>query len=265
MIVDSHLHLPVRKKTGTFEDSKAALLTDLERNGVDYAILIPDNVPGSVIGDLDIVLELTRNVKRLFVMGTVNVFREEGATLQKLDSLFDAKRIVAIKIFPGHDPIYPTDRRLEPVYALCIKYDLPIVIHTGWNSNNPKVAKYNDPKHIAKVASKFPQLKIVISHYFWPEVEYCHSVTKPFSNIYFDTSGLADDEVIRETGLQNIKEVLTLTANERPDNVLFGTDYAMCSIKKHIDLINSLDIDEGQKEKIFCRNAIELFKLRLET
>jgi predicted TIM-barrel fold metal-dependent hydrolase len=263
MIIDSHLHLPPRKKTETYEDSKATLLRDLRTSGVDYAILIPDNVPESHIGDLDTMLELTRNDKQLFVMGTIDILREERAAIQKLDSLFDAKRIVAIKIFPGHDPIYPTDSRLEPVYALCIKHDLPIVIHTGWNSNNPEVAKYNDPKHIAKIAGKFPQLKVVISHYFWPEVKYCHDITKPLENIYFDTSALADEEVTEETGIQNIIEVLTLTANERPDNVIFGTDYAMCSIKKHISLINSLDIEARLKEKIFCRNAVELFKLRL--
>jgi len=263
MIIDSHLHLPLRKKDRSFEDSKRVLLRDLKKNGVDYAILIPDNVPRSCIGDLDVALELAKDNKQLFVMGTINIFKEKETVLQKLDSLFDAKGIVSIKIFPGHDPIYPTDTRLGPVYALCVKYDSPIVIHTGWNSNNPEVAKYNDPKHIVKIASKFPHLKIVISHYFWPKIEYCHNVTKPFENIYFDTSALADIEVIRETRLEKIKEILIATANERPNNVLFGTDYAMCSIEKHIGLINSLDISRAQKERIFCRNAIELFKLRV--
>jgi predicted TIM-barrel fold metal-dependent hydrolase len=264
MIIDSHLHLPPREKHRSFEDSKKLLLRDLQRNGIGHAILIPDNVPRSSIGGLDVALGLAKDSKQLSVMGTIDIFKNEETVLQKLDSLFNAKKIVAIKIFPGHDPIYPTDARLVPVYMLCIKYDLPIVIHTGWNSNNPQVARYNDPKHIVKVASKFPQLKIVISHYFWPKVEYCHTVTKPFENIYFDTSALADDEVTRETGPERIKEVLTLTADERPNSVLFGTDYAMCSIEEHVKLINSLNITRARKERIFCRNAIELFKLRLE-
>ncbi len=58
MIIDSHLHLPPRKKTGTYEDSKARLLGELKKNGVDYGIVIPDNIPKSSIGDLDVVLEL---------------------------------------------------------------------------------------------------------------------------------------------------------------------------------------------------------------
>jgi len=136
---------------------------------------------------------------------------------------------------------------------------LPIVIHTGANSRNPKPAKYNDPKHIIKVARRFPTLKIVIAHYFWPKVEYCHELVKSYANIHFDTSGLADDEVVEETGLDKIKKVLTLTVEQHPCNVVFGTDYAMCNIKKHIELVESLKISRQAKDKIFSENAIKLF------
>lgn len=158
----------------------------------------------------------------------------------------------------------PTDKRLIPVYELCIKHDLPVVIHTGANSRNPEPAKYNDPKYIVKVAKRFSRLKIVIAHYFWPKVEYCYELTRPYESIYFDTSGLADDEVVEETGIGKIKKVLTLTARQHPHSVVFGTDYSMCSIKKHIALIKSLPIPAESKERIFFKNSIQLFKLKLK-
>lgn len=261
MIIDSHLHLPGVNKDRNFEDSKKILLRDLKVNGIDYAILIPDNVPGSTIGDLDTALALTKDERKLFLMGTIDIFKDKKSHLDKLDFLFKQEYIVGIKIFPGHEPLYPTDKRLIPVYKLCVKYDLPIVIHTGWNPGNPDVAKYNDPIHIIKIAETFPQLRIVISHYFWPKVEYCHDLTKSYDNIYFDLSGLADDEVIKETGLDRIKKVLVETVNERPDNVVFGTDYPICSFIEHIDLVNRLKISEENRQKIFYRNALKLFKL----
>jgi len=135
------------------------------------------------------------------------------------------------------------------------------VIHTGWNSNDPEVARYNDPKHIIRIAEIFAQLKIVISRYFWPKVEYCYNLTKSLGNIYFDTSGLADDEVIKKTGLEKIVKVLTETTNERPDSLLFGTDYANCDIKKHINLIRSLKISNDDREEIFYGNANKIFRL----
>jgi predicted TIM-barrel fold metal-dependent hydrolase len=261
MIIDSHLHLPPLRKGATLTDSRKQLLQELKKNNVDYAIVIPDNTPISEIGNLDQVLGLVEHDKNLFVMGTIDIRRDKEPHIQKLDLLFRTSRIVAVKIFPGHETIYPTDKRLDPVYGLCTKYDLPIVIHTGAVSRYPNPAKYNDPKHIVKVANRFPRLKIVIAHYFWPRVEYCHELTKSYANIHFDTSGLADDEVVEETGLNKIKKVLTMTVEEHPCNVVFGTDYAMCSIRKHIELIESLRISIQVKDRIFSENAIKLFHL----
>lgn len=150
-----------------------------------------------------------------------------------------------------------------PIYRLCVKHNCPVVIHTGWNSNHPEVAKYNNPKHIIKIVKKFPKLRIIISHYYWPEVEYCYRITRGFKNIYFDTSALADEEVIKETGLDKIKKVLEQSIKDNPESVLFGTDYAMCDIKEHIKLINSLKISNENRERVFWKNANKLFRLNL--
>jgi predicted TIM-barrel fold metal-dependent hydrolase len=261
MIIDSHLHLPALRDGKTLADSKEELVQELKKNNVDYAILIPDNTPVSEIGSLDEVLGLVKRDKNLFVMGTIDIQKDREPQIQKLDLLFRTRRIVAMKIFPGHETIYPTDKRLVPVYDLCVNYDLPIVIHTGANSKNPEPAKYNDPKHIVRIAERFPTLRIVIAHYFWPKVEYCHELTKPYANIYFDTSGLADDEVVEETGIDKILKVLTSTVKRRPHSVVFGTDYAMCNIKKRIELLESLKISRQAKDRIFSENAIKLFHL----
>jgi len=261
MIIDCHLHLPVIKKEN-FEDKKKRLISELDKNKVDYAIVIPDNEENSLIGDLNMVLRLTENEKRLFILGTIDIKKDTKKHLKQLEKLFKESKILGIKIFPGHDPIYPTDKRLIPVYKLCLKYNLPIMIHTGWNSNNQKVAKYNDPKYITEIAKNFPELKIIISHYFWPEIEYCYNLTKSFKNIYFDTSALADKEVIMETGKEKIKKILEKTVKDNKEKVLFGSDYSCCGIKEHIDLVNSLSISKEEKERIFSRNAIKLFKLK---
>jgi predicted TIM-barrel fold metal-dependent hydrolase len=263
MIIDSHLHFPVLKSRN-FKQAKGRLLKDLKKNRIGYAVVIPDNLHSSVIPDLDTSLELLKNEKKLFLMGTLDILRDKKPLTEKLDSLFKAKKIVAIKIFPGHDPHYPTDKRLIPAIKLCMKYDLPFVIHTGWNTNHPEVAKYNDPKHIVKIAKRYPKLKIIIAHYFWPEVEYCYEITRGYSNIYFDTSGLADEEVIRETGLRKIREVLKRTITDNPESVVFGTDYGICTFESHIDLIDSLKISEEEKQSVFYKNAIKLFKLKPE-
>jgi len=264
MIIDVHLHLPAVKNGFTFEKAKRKLLFDMKKNKINYAILIPDNLHGSSIGDLDTCLKLVKNEKKLFLLGTIDIRKEGRVWINKLNYLFKKGKIKGIKIFPGHDPIYPTDKRLIDVYKLCIKNNYPVVIHTGWNSNRPQVAKYNDPKHIIKIAKKFPELKIVIAHYFWPKVEYCYKITRGFENIYFDISALADKEVIEKTGLEKIKKILEQSTKDNPESVLFGTDYPMSSFKAHISLINSLKISKENKEKIFWKNAVKIFKLNID-
>ncbi|MEK7580024.1 MAG: amidohydrolase family protein [Patescibacteria group bacterium] len=264
MIIDCHLHLPAIGIVKNYKEAKIKLLHDLKQNNIKYAILIPDNVKNSSIGDMDDCLDLFKKEKKIFLMGTINIFRDPFSHLKKLDQLLKNRKIVAIKIFPGHDKHFPTDKRLIPIYKLCLKHDAPIVIHTGWNTGHPEVAKYNDPKYIVKIAKKFPKLKIVIAHYFWPKIEYCYKITRPYKNICFDASGLADKEVVDATGRKKIKQILEKTINDSQESVLFGTDYNMCITKNHIDLIKSLEMNNEIKRKIFSQNAIKLFKLKLK-
>jgi len=137
-----------------------------------YAILIPDNVPNARIGDVPTCLSLVEDTPELFVMGTIDIQTQGQAWIKELERLIAQRKIVGMKIFPGHDPIYPTDLWLAPVYALCQATHIPMVIHTVWNSGPPEVAKYNDTKYIVQIAERYPDMKIVIAHYFWPEVDY---------------------------------------------------------------------------------------------
>jgi len=262
MIIDSHLHISILKKGENFELVKKNLLAEMKKNKITRAIIIPDNVPNPCCANLEAAIELTKNEPRLLMIATLKVEEINRNNLAKLEKLFLKNQALGFKIFPGHDPVYPTDERWRPVFKLCQKYNRPLIIHTGINSHNRSAAKYNDPKYIIAVAKKFNHLKIIIAHYFWPELDYCFQMTNGFKNIYFDTSALADPEIVRESGgIKKIREILTKTVRRRPDSVLFGTDWPIGKLKKHIDLINSLPITQTEKQNIFFRNAILLFRL----
>lgn len=261
MLIDAHLHLPVVSEQRTYEEAKRILLADLERDQVDHAILIPDNVPGSPIGDVDTCLKLIEGEAKLSLMGTIDIQCQGREWLDTLEKLITQRKIVGMKIFPGHDPIYPTDPRLSPVYALCAAHRIPMVIHTGWNSNHPEAAQYNDPKYVVEVAQTYPVLNIVIAHFFWPELDYCYELTHGHANICYDTSALADEEVVRITGLERIRGVLMKVLAQDPERVIFGTDYAMCSRPRHIALIDGLPLQPEVRENVFWRNAARLFNL----
>lgn len=265
MLIDAHTHLPVLSDPNPYPQALQKLLADLDADGGDYAILIPDNEAGSAIGDLQTCLELVEGEPRIFLLGVIDLETQGEAWIARLEQLLRQRKIVGMKIFPGHDPIYPTDPRLYPVYQLCQELHAPMMIHTGLNPGRPETAQFNDPKYIIQVAQDYPALKIIIAHYFFPQVDYCFELTRPFENIYFDTSGLADEEVIELTGLERIRSVLKKTLQDSPQRVIFGTDYNMCSRQAHIDLIDGLGLEPQVRENVFWRSAARLFHLQVSS
>ncbi len=262
MIIDSHVHISYLKRKKQFSRARNDLLASMKKNGIDYSIVIPDNLQNSACADLETVIGLIKNEPKLYALGTLKITEINKTNLEKIEKLYKKKIIRGFKIFPGHDPVCPTDKRWYPVYGLCQKYDFPLMIHTGINTGNEKCAKYNDPKHIVKIAKLYPKLNIIIAHYFWPELDYCFAITNGVSNIYFDTSALVDPEVVNASGgIGKIKEILIKTIKRKSDSVLFGSDWPMCDAKKHINLIHSLPITKEEKEGVFFKNSLKLFKL----
>lgn len=260
LIIDCHRHLSITEENKTYKDAAKALLLDMEKNGVSKSVIIADNVEKSGTADIETLFRIFDSHEEISLIGAINPFDQLEDKLAKIEKLILEKKIIGLKLYNGHDEIYPTDKRCFSTYELCNKYDIPVTMHTGANSGDSEVAKFNDPKIIVKIAKKFPKLKIVISHFYWPKLEYCYEVTKDIPNIFFDTSALADQEVIDESGgIQKVENILKKTIHKRNDSALFGTDYGMCKTKDHIDLINSLEITDDLKVRIFSKNFLDLY------
>jgi len=266
MIINSHVHISVFEDNAkNLEDAFKLLKNDMSDNQIDYAIIIPDNIESSsAIADLEMAKKLIKDDKRFFLLGSPQIIQRGSSENDKYEELIKNKTIKGIKFFPGHDPYYPTDERCLPYYGMCETLNVPIVFHTGENSGDSECAKWNDPKYIVEIAKKYPKLKIIIAHYFWPKMDYCYNVTKDVENIYFDLSAVADEEVVEMTGgIEKIKDVLEKTISDRSDKVIFGTDWPMCKTKKHLELIRSMKLGKDIEDKIFFKNAVEIYHLPL--
>jgi len=264
MLIDSHVHISLYNDNAkSLKDAFDLFLKEMKKNGISSAIIIPDNIEGSDnIADLDKTIELIGERKNLFLLGSPQIIQRGLSEIEKYKKLLEERKNKGLKFFPGHDPYYPTDERCLPYYELCQKLDVPVLFHTGENSGDSECAKWNDPKYIAEVAKKYPKLKVIITHYYWPKIDYCYEITKDIPNIYFETAAMADEEVVEKSGgIEKIREILRKTIADRPDKVIFGTDWPMCKIEEHIKLIKSLELDSEVEKEVFSGNSVKAYKL----
>jgi len=255
MIIDAHVHLPCYDDSLiTLDEKKSRLLSDLKKAGVDGAIVIADSEMSSTIGTPIECVELFADVQNISVIGGISPLIDYEARLFQLDEFLNNKFIVGCKLYPGHEAYYMDDTRLNDVFHLCKKHNTPLLVHTGWDES-----QFNHPKYFAKIASEHQSLKLVICHMYYPDINLCYDITAEYPNIYYDISSLAHEQDCIKKTAQSLSKI----AQENIERVIFGTDYGMCSIKAHIDLVNSLDIPDESKKMIFCDNAIKLYKLKI--
>ncbi len=252
MIIDAHVHLPVTCNGISFRQKKEQLLHEMARNHIDKCIVISDSYPVSDIGSIDDCVKLFEGSDTVHVVGGISPLCNYREQLVKLKKYLENRQIIGIKLFTGHEEFYLTDERLKQVYELAIQYSVPVLFHSGWSND-----KYSNVLSVIEVAKKYPNLKLVCCHCFYPHLEQCMLAVE-MQNIFFDISSIADDVSIIPT----ISNKLKLIIEKAPSRVIFGSDYGGCSQKQHIELIKELHLEKSLEENIFWNNAVNVYSLQ---
>lgn len=260
MIIDSHRHL-VKQSNGSFIKAKEAFIADMKHNNIERAIVIADNVSNSDTADTPTLLEIFNNDDNIQIIGAINPFGNLETQQAYYDKLLTREQIIGLKLFNGFDKLYPTDERCFASYQLAVKHNVPVIFHTGINIDDEESAKFNDPKYIVEIAKKFPKLKIIIAHFYWPKIEYCLETTRDIKNVYLDTTVLADKDAVSRISEEKIRSVLECAIELKPEGIIFGSDYPACQTRPAIDLIKSLNINTKTKDNIFYINANTIFNI----
>lgn len=251
MIIDAHVHLPVGEGCNSFQQKKERLCQELKKNQVNRCIVISDSCLESSIGSMDECVELFREINNVYVVGGISPFFEFKIQLMKLKDYLDKKLIIGIKLFTGHEAFYLTDERLKDVYRLAIQYNVPVLFHSGWDNS-----QFSDVMLVTEVAREYPELKLVCCHCFYPEIEKCQLLVE-YSNVYFDISSIADNVTFLENLETKIKKLMEVV----PGRVLFGSDYAGCSQKTHVQFVRKLELSKEVEIKVFKENAMQVYSI----
>jgi predicted TIM-barrel fold metal-dependent hydrolase len=148
-------------------------------------------------------------------------------------------------------------KRLDPVMGICLKNDLPIMIHTneslGHNYSGKTPVTLDQ---IYKLIKSFPENKIVLAH--WGGGIFFYNLLKremknAMKNTYFDTAAspfLYDSNVY--------KFAVDIVGREK---ILFGTDYPLLNPDRYFKEFESIGLEENDLEYICGKNAAALLKI----
>lgn len=186
--------------------------------------------------------------ENLIAFGTVHPDSE--------DSLFELERIKAlglkgVKLHPDYQGFFVDDEKMKPIYKKISSLGLITIFHAGFDYafKEPYGAT---PERLEKALSWFDS-PVIAAH--WGGVGYSKEVISRLcgKDIWFDTS----------FGYGQMPKYLAQEIIEKhsPDRILFGTDTPWHTADMELRLLKTLDMSDGDFEKITHKNAEKLLNI----
>ncbi|MFC1625416.1 amidohydrolase family protein [Patescibacteria group bacterium] len=221
--------------------------------------------------DLNELLEFVSQKDDLFMVGSVDMNTNIEKQVKDHEKLFQDKKIFGIKLYPGYQYFYPSDKVVYPIAELCQKYNKPLIFHSGdvWNPEKNALLKYTHPIHVDALAVAFPKCKIIISHLGFPNHLEAANVVSKNDNVYSDVSGTLDacgtteeaDNLI-EQYVADLKRIIAYFPDLK-NKLMFGSDFSgddtpLNEIEPYIKTVEAV-FDKETQEKVFHQTAEKLF------
>ena len=142
-----------------------------------------------------------------------------------------------------------------------------------WHDSHPTRAKSaldcTLPRRLDPVATRFPQVKIILAHLGHPYEGECVAVIRKHPNVYADVSAL------HYRPFQFYHSLMLVQEYGVWDKVLFGTDYPFTTVNESIAGLRKLNamlkgtalphLDAAQIERMIHRDSLALLGLEWNT
>lgn len=264
MIIDCHTHLNNyhNEEIESLQHCLDELQRQMRRNRVDVALVLTSYKVTPGRPSTRDVVRATRDLTNIYVVAGVSYLHFDERYLDELRMYLQEGSVRGLKIYPGYEPFYPFDPKLEPVYALAEEFGVPVMIHSGDTYDPKGKVKYAHPLHIDEVAVDHPNVNFIICHIGNPWIRDCMEVVYKNRNVYTDISGLVLGD-FTDRFERYMREQLhdMLLYGVEPDNVLFGTDWPISSMESYLDFMEEIKLPAKDMNKIMYENAARLFKL----
>ena len=159
----------------------------------------------------------------------------------------------------------PDDERLDPLWSYAQKHRLPVLLHSGTTFIAQAPLEHTLPRHLDRVATRFPEVKIIMAHLGHPYEGECVVVARKHSNVYADISAL------HYRPFQLYHSLMLVQEYGIWNKMLFGTDYPFTTVNATIKGLHKLNdmldgtklprLDEQQIDAMIHRDSLQLLGL----
>ena len=170
-----------------------------------------------------------------------------------------------IKLLSMYAGFYPHDELLDPLWVYASQNNLPVLLHTGTTFVAQAPLDCTLPRHLDKVAIRFPDVKIIMAHLGHPYEGECAVVIRKHPNVYADLSALYYRPFQLYHSLMLVQEYGVW------DKVLFGTDYPFTTVNGTIEGLRGLNrmvegtnfprLNEQAIERLIYRDSLKILGL----
>ncbi|HET8629841.1 MAG TPA: amidohydrolase family protein [Thermomicrobiales bacterium] len=198
-------------------------------------------------------------------IGFLTVHPHDPGALEEIERAVQDLGLRGIKLGPNYQHFDPLGDEAFRVFRRAEELGLPILFHQGTSPVQFAELDYAHPRHIDRVATAFPKLRMILAHMAHPWQVDCFVVIRKHPNVYADVSA----NFYRPWSYYNAMRLATEWGVLH--KLLFGSDYPIASPKETMDsLFHVNDILEGTKlprvpeaelEAIIHRDSLALLGL----
>lgn len=232
------------------------LIAAMDANGIDLGVLEGRDIETTYQWKMnnDVVGRVVKEAKGRLI-GFAGIDPHKGMdAVREVERCYHEHGMRGVSMDPYMHRIAPDNRMYYPIYAKCIELDIPVVLTSGWAYRMPGVIMDDaSPRHIDRVATDLPELKIVMSHGGYPWVREMIVVAYRHRNVYFEWSGMER----RPWSNEYVEGVNDLV----PDKALFASAFPFFTFDVALERYASLAFKPEVRPQVMGTNAARLLKL----
>jgi len=174
-------------------------------------------------------------------------------------------KLRGIKLMPMYAGFRPDEPRLDALWGYAERHQLPVLLHTGTTFISQALLEYTLPRHLDPVATRFPEVPIIMAHLGHPYEGECIVTARKHPHVYADISAL------HYRPWQFYNSLMLAQEYGVWDKILFATDYPFTNIDATLSGLRTLNhmlagtslprLNEEAIERMIYRDSLRLLGL----